>query len=207
MDKINLEGIKAIIFDLGGVILNINYQLAEQAFEKLGIENFAELFSQASQSKLFDRLEKGVISPAEFRKELCSLSKKNLTDDQIDKAWNAMLLDLPPERIELLKKLKEHYKIYLLSNTNKIHIDQFSCRTISREKLESLFDKVYFSSEIGMRKPDSEIFEHVLKENGLKPSETLFIDDSIQHIEGAEKVEIRAVLLEKGTTINKLFKS
>lgn len=205
MEKLDLTGIKAIIFDLGGVILNIDYNKTQQAFEALGIQNFNELYSQARQSKLFDRLETGELTPEEFRTSLCKLSEKELADTEIDKAWNAMLLDLPEERKKLLLELKNKYRTYLLSNTNEIHVTAFSGSIIARKELEKLFDKVYFSNEIKMRKPNPEVFEFVLKENNLKAEETLFVDDSIQHIEGAQKVGIRAVLLEKGTSIMDLF--
>lgn len=194
-----LHNYKNIIFDFGGVIININYQLTTKAFQKLGLENFDELFSKAKQSNLFDLYEKGSISSAEFRKRLNSFLNLKLSDTEIDAAWNAMLLDLPQDRLDLLKKLKQTHRTFLLSNTNEIHIHTI-WKTLKTEKgidgMGDFFENVYLSYEMGMRKPDAEIFEKVLKENNLDPSETLFIDDSPQHIEGAKKLGIQTYWLE-----------
>ena len=200
--------IKNIIFDFGGVILNIDYKLTENAFAKLGLKEFDTIYSQTTQKELFDVFEKGLISPADFRGEIKKFINEGVDDLQIDEAWNAMLLDLPEERIQLLFQLKKKYQIFLLSNTNEIHFNTFSSYMQSKfnqDVFSDLFDKPYFSHKVKMRKPDAEIFELVLKENNLKKDETLFIDDSIQHIEGAKKVGLNAILLEKGKTILDLF--
>jgi putative hydrolase of the HAD superfamily len=195
--------VKNIIFDFGGVILNIDYKLTETAFARLGLTDFAGIYSQASQKDLFDRLETGRIMPAEFREKI----RKYIgaaSDEQIDSAWNAMLLDLPEERIILLDKLKKKYRIFLLSNTNEIHFAAFSaymkCK-FKRDIFFEVFEKAYVSHEMKMRKPDAEIFEFVVRENNLLKEETLFIDDSIQHIEGAKKAGLNAIFLEPGKTI------
>ncbi len=206
---IDTNNYKNIIFDLGGVILNIDYSLTEKAFSKLGISDFKTLFSQAQQTKLFDNYEKGFLSSDDFRTELKKSLLKNTTDDEIDTAWNAILLDLPNERIELLKKTNLTHRTFLLSNTNDIHIEKFNSyleNEFDLPDLSSLFEKMYLSYEIGMRKPDAEIFEFVLKENTLKPNETLFIDDSIQHIEAAKKLGIGTYWLDvKKESIVDLF--
>jgi glucose-1-phosphatase len=199
---------KNIIFDLGGVILNIDYNLTEKAFRKLGADNFKEMFSQAKQEMLFDKIEKGLISSQDFITRIKTICKGAEKEDDIIAAWNAMLLDLPQERTELLKKLKSKYRTFLLSNTNEIHIKAYAEYLFTRygfRNLESFFEKEYLSYQIGMRKPDKEIFEYVLKENNLNPSETLFIDDSPQHIEGAAVTGIHAVWLAPGKTILDLF--
>jgi len=203
------NNIEAIIFDLGGVILNVDYSLAETAFQSLGLSDFGKMFSQAHQVGLFDDLETGKITPEKFRKVVKEISALDVEDNQIDQAWNSMLLDLPKERVELLQRLKEKYKTFLLSNTNKIHIDSF-LQTIGNkygeETFYNLFHKVYFSSEIGLRKPQPAIFEYVLKQNNLAAHNTLFIDDSPQHVEGAKKVGLNAVLLPKHQDITELLK-
>lgn len=199
--------VKNIIFDFGGVILNIDYTLTEKAFAELGLTDFDKIYSQATQKDLFDRLETGRISPAAFREEIRKYIGK-ATDEQIDKAWNAMLLDLPEERITLLDKLKNTHRIFLLSNTNEIHYKAFTAymqEKFKRDIFSEVFEKAYVSHKINMRKPDAEIFEFVVRENGLNKTETLFIDDSIQHIEGAKKVGLNALFLEKGKTILDLF--
>lgn len=196
---INTNNYKNIIFDLGGVILNIDYSLTEKAFSKIGISDFKTLFSQAQQTQLFDNYEKGFISSSDFRAELKKYLLKDTSDDSIDAAWNAMLLNIPQERMELLKKTKLTHRTFLLSNTNDIHIETFNAYLKNEYKisdLKSLFEKLYLSYEIGMRKPDAEIFEFVLRENNLNPAETLFIDDSIQHIEAAKKLGIGTYWLD-----------
>jgi HAD superfamily hydrolase (TIGR01509 family) len=199
--------IKNILFDFGGVILNIDYKLTEAAFIKLGLIDFANMYSQATQKELFDTFEKGLISPAEFRTEIRKYIG-TAYDEQIDSAWNAMLLDLPEERIHLLDKIKKTYRIFLLSNTNEIHLTAFSSymkNKFKRDIFSDVFEKAYVSHKVNMRKPDKEIFEFVIQQNNLKKEETLFIDDSIQHIEGAKKAGLNAIFLEKNKTILDIF--
>lgn len=205
---LNTNNYKNIIFDLGGVILNIDYSLLVKAFGKLGIENFDELYSQAHQNKSFDEYEKGQISSAEFREKIRKLCNKNLDDASIDHAWNAMLLDLPEERLTLLATFKKTHRTFLLSNTNEIHmqaINKYLQQTYKIPDLSGYFEKMYLSYEVDMRKPDAEIFELVLSENKLDPTETLFIDDSIQHIETAKRLGIHTHWLQKGGDIKGLF--
>lgn len=182
------EGIKNIIFDLGGVIINIDYNKTIQAFEELGIKNAGELYSQQKQNDLFDLLETGKISPEEFYDNLRKITGTNATNQELENAWNAMLLDFPENITDTLKKAKAKYKTFLLSNTNEIHYRDYTLRLKKQfgiDDLEDLFDKQYLSHLIGLRKPNKEAFELILRENNLNPAETLFIDDSIQHIKGA----------------------
>ena len=205
---VNLNNYKNIIFDLGGVILNIDYQLASKAFHDLGVKDFDELYSQAHQNKLFDLFEKGQISAADFRNEIRRYCNINLEDAIIDKAWNAMLLDLPVERLKLLVSLKKTHRTFLLSNTNEIHIhavNDYLQKTYGTTDLSGYFEKMYLSYKVGMRKPDAEIFELILSENKLSLKETIFIDDSIQHIEGAKRLGIQTHWLQKNETILNLF--
>ena len=200
--------IKNIIFDYGAVILNIDYQLAEKAFAKLGLTDFDRLYSHATQKELFDEFEKGLITPADFRNGVRKFIKRDVSDLQIDAAWNAMLLDLPEERIQLLDELKTKYRLFLLSNTNEIHYNSFTSYMrdkFKREIFSDVFEKAYVSFKVKMRKPDPEIFLHVLHEQNLRKEETLFIDDSLQHIETANKLGINTIFLEKGKTILDLF--
>jgi len=195
---------KNIIFDLGGVILTLDYQRTIDEFSKLANVDFNEFFTQYQQITFFDEFEKGEISPSQFRNSIREKFNLVATDSQIDFAWNAMLGYIPEERIEFLKGLKSEKRIFLLSNTNQIHLEGFN--RIIKEKnnmhgLSSLFEKTYYSHHTGMRKPDSNIFKMVLEDNNLDPSETLFIDDSIQHIEGAKEVGLNAELLPKDYSI------
>ncbi|WP_165779288.1 HAD family hydrolase [Brumimicrobium salinarum] len=186
---------KNIILDLGGVILNIDYNKTIEAFKKLGIKNFQELYTQAQQSEVFDAFEKGLISADEFLDFLKNILPSTVERNQIIDAWNMMLLDLPKERLTFLTTLKQNYNLVLLSNTNTIHLDHFAKELKAKHQIDSLdsfFKKTYFSCNMGMRKPDQEIFKEVCKDSNFNPSETIFIDDSIQHVEGAKEAGIKA---------------
>jgi putative hydrolase of the HAD superfamily len=205
--KLEASAIKNIIFDWGGVIINIDYNATVDAFKKLNIPDFDEHYTQARQKDIFDKFEIGAISPTEFRNGLRHELGNHFSDDQIDTAWGAMLLDIPKARVELLLKLKEKYRIFLLSNTNLIHEEQI-VDTINQElgfEFFSLFEKVYLSHRIGMRKPNAEIFEYVVKENKLLLTETLFIDDSEQHVDGASKIGLQAFYLQEGMETAEIF--
>ena len=206
----DLSGIKNIIFDLGGVILNIRYQNALEAFQKLSTSQQTIAFSQQKQSRLFDDYETGRISDQAFREGLRQHYEIEASDAEIDAAWNAMLLDIPAERITLLQALSQKYRLFLLSNTNAIHLVHFTrlvAEGFAIPSLDSLFEKTYYSHLIGQRKPDAPVFEHILKRHQLHRHETLFIDDSIQHIEGARQVGLQTLFLAPPLTINEVFKN
>lgn len=205
---VNFPECKNVIFDLGGVILNIDYQKTEDRFVSLGVSNFGKLYSQAQQGDLFNLLEEGKISAKEFRNRIRSLSGINAKDDEIDAAWNAMLGRMPVHRIEKLEELKKNHRLFLLSNTNEIHIPAFK-RIMEEDgilsRFEACFEQLYYSSEIGMRKPNAEAFNYVCSENGLHKSETAFIDDSVQHVEGAERFGLKAYHLAKEQEFTAFF--
>lgn len=195
--------IKNVIFDLGGVLLNIDYHLTIQAFVDIGMSNFQELFTQAQQSELFDKIEVGEISSDEFLAEIKALMPSYVSEVEIRTAWNAMLLDLPSERLDFLLAVKEKYNTALLSNTNSIHLENFYKELKKVHNLKSLddyFHKVYFSCDLGMRKPKPEIFLRVCELEGFNPSETLFIDDTMQHVEGAKQAGLQALHLDVKNT-------
>ena len=199
--------IKNIIFDLGGVILNLDYSKTVKEFHKLGLNNFSKLYSKKKQSKIFDDFEKGRFSAEKFIFLIKQSENLKVKDSDFINAWNAMLLEIPKERMEFIKRLKKDYNIYLLSNTNEIHIKKFEADLRKNNWLrdfQDCFDQVYYSSNMGMRKPDYDCFNKVLEDHNLKAHETLFIDDSVQHIEGAKKVGINAYLLNKEDSILRL---
>lgn len=203
---LNISSYKVIIFDLGGVILNINYQATIESFQKLQIPNFEALYTQAKQNQIFDRLETGHLSNTEFRNYIRDKARIELTDQQIDSAWNAMLLDLPNERIKLLEEIKQAIPIFLLSNTNAIHLNWFQQYLAEHfqgfESFNNLFKGVYYSNHIGLRKPDRSMFQKVLQDNNLDAENTLFIDDSLQHIEAASKLRIQTHHLHNESLVN-----
>jgi FMN phosphatase YigB (HAD superfamily) len=206
-----IKGIRHIIFDLGGVLLNIDYGRTEAAFMAAGIDNFPELYSQAKQTDLFDKWEMGQIGREEFISELQRISGGKLTGEQVIKAWNAMLGDFPLRRLQILQQLRIYHDLILLSNTNEIHEEAFNQILMQERGMPNIgvfFDKVYLSHRVGMRKPMKELFQRVLDENGLKAEHTLFIDDSPQHVEAAKACGIQTIWLEKGMTIEEdIFKA
>jgi len=196
--------IKSIILDFGGVILNIDYGATVRAFESIGLKDFDSFYSQAAQSDLFDRLEVGAIEPLDFVNELRPYLPANTSDKKLTDAWNALLLDYDAKRFNYLAALKEEYSLYLLSNTNAIHAATFQA-TLARDfpgvSLTDYFHRVYYSHEIGMRKPHPETFQWVLNDAGIAATETLFVDDSIQHVQGAQQAGLHAYHLRPGEEI------
>lgn len=203
------QNIENIIFDLGGVILNLDYSKTTQAFKDLGLTNFDEMYSQAAQTGLFDRFEKGLCSPSYFVNALLDYMPSGTTPNQIVAAWNAMILEFPIENLEFLLSLKKKYRVFLLSNTNEIHIQHFHRKlnqTVAEDSLVPYFEKVYYSSDLNLRKPELEIFEKVCNDNRLDRSKTIFIDDTLQHIEGAKKAGLQTMYFQKGAlNLTELF--
>jgi putative hydrolase of the HAD superfamily len=192
-----MKKIKAVILDLGVVIINIDQEKTLRAFERLGID----LEDINESMPIFKQYEKGEISDEDFIRTLKTALKGSATEDQIIKAWNAMILDIPTHRFRLIEKLREHYKVYLLSNTNSIHIKEirdYINTYHQNEDWQNTFDKMFLSYEIGLRKPEPGFYEHVLNEINLKADETIFIDDSRANIKGAEKLGINCIWTQKG---------
>lgn len=188
-----------ILLDLGGVLIDVDYHATARAFRDLGHPDFERLYSKAQQDHLFDGFETGALTPAQFRDRIRQVLDPALSDAVIDANWNAMLGSVPPERIQLVHRLKERYQVLLLSNTNAIHVPAFEA-IIARENgitdFKQLFHGAYYSCEIGLRKPDASSFLHLLAKHHADPTRTLFIDDSIQHVHGARKAGLHAEHLE-----------
>lgn len=202
-----MHNIKAIIFDFGGVILNIDFSKTSRAFRELGVKGFDDMYSQKNANPLFQHLEVGKLNEEEFYDAFRKATSVKTTNQEIRFAWNALLLNYRREALHTLKTIKDKYRLYLLSNTNIIHQQAFNkifTEEIGDGSLNDSFDKIYYSHEMSYRKPDKEAYEYVLKENNLSPSETLFIDDSIQNIEGAKAVGLQTIFLKDGMGIEEL---
>ena len=195
-----MDNVKNIIFDLGGVIMDIDVKQTLHAFTKLGIKNIENYFGHGFASSFFSDHEAGRISDEEFLNEIKKLLTAEVSDEDVINAWNALLLRFPPERIKLLKELKSSYRLFLFSNTNAIHYDKFSeiYRDTYSGELEDLFEKAYYSHSLGQRKPDTAGFELIIKENGLDPKKTLFVDDAFINVEGAIKTGLKGLYLPPG---------
>lgn len=199
--------VKAILFDLGGVLINLDYQKTIREFENLGIGNFQEIYSQAQQSNLFDDYETGKVSSFHFINRLLDLLPAGTNPNQVVSAWNAMILDFPRVRLSLLEKLSKSHALYLLSNTNDLHMEKVrrELRKTTENTLESYFSQIFLSQELGLRKPDALVFETVAEKMKLKPQEILFIDDSIQHIESAREMGFHVVHLTSALELHPSF--
>ena len=174
------KGIKNLLIDFGGVLINLDRPRCIENFKKLGLQNVDELLNVYHQQGIFMQQEKGLVTSAEFRDVIRQMVGKPLTDQQIDDAWNSFLVDIPTYKLDLLLKLREKYVVYLLSNTNDIHW-KWSCENVFHYRgfqVEDYFEKIYLSFEMKMVKPDTEIFETVLADANIDPKETFFIDDS-----------------------------
>lgn len=190
---------ETIVLDLGGVLIDVDYTASAKAFASLGFPDFDGLYTKAKQTDLFDRFETGELMPDGFRAAVRGLLGSELADADIDACWNAMLGTIPPQRIELVERLKQRYRLLLLSNTNAIHIPAFEAiiaRVLGISDFKALFHGAYYSCELGLRKPNPEIFHHVLVLHGADPASTLFVDDSIQHVIGAREAGLVAEHLE-----------
>lgn len=204
------KGIKNLLIDFGGVLINLNRQRCIENFRKLGLPDAEELLDVYHQQGLFLQQEKGLITSAEFRESIREKMGKRgemVADRQIDTVWNSFLVDIPTYKLDLLLKLREKYVVYLLSNTNEIHW-QWSCQNVFPNKgfqVEDYFEKIYLSYEMKMVKPDAEIFEAVLADAGLDPRQTFFIDDSDANCQIAQSLGISTYTPKAGEDWGHLF--
>ena len=202
-----MGNLKNIIFDLGGVLLNIDYYKTEKAFIALGFTEFTEMYNQYQSDVVFTRLEKGTINNDDFYNYMIKAAVGNITREQIETAWNAMLLDFRKESLSLLEQISKKYKIYLLSNTNAIHLQALSAvftKQTGKASLDDYFTKAYYSHKIRLRKPNEDIFEFVLNDAGVAAAESLFIDDSVNNINTAMRMGFKTHLLLPGEMVEKL---
>ncbi|NCD70964.1 HAD family hydrolase [Mucilaginibacter agri] len=204
-----MQNIKNIIFDYGNVIFSIDFKRVQNSFKALGINNVDEFFGHLQQDPIFDAFDRGQITPAQFRNHVREkIGNPDLADQQIDDAWNSILIGIAEGNHDLLLKLKDKYRTFLLSNINDIHynfIMDYLKRDFGLDGNDHLFEKTYYSHLTGKRKPEPAIFKQVLEENNLKPEETLFIDDSPQHLVSAQQLGIQTFLMTAPDTIQKYF--
>ncbi len=199
--------IENIIFDFGGVVLDIDPQLTINEFVKLGFSDLEKATSDEF-TQLIRKFERGIYTPEVFRNKMKKFLEIKISDQQFDDAWNALLFDIPSERIDIIEQVKENYQILLLSNSNEIHYDLYvrdlQLRFGYRE-FADLFHEAYFSFDLHLSKPDIEIYEFIINQNELKPKKTLFIDDRSDNIEAARKAGLQTYLLQKPERVRDIF--
>lgn len=200
--------IKNIIFDLGGVVLDIDESIVYKELEKMGI-NTSELAHSKDLMEILSKFDTGIYTAPTFRKRMKALiGQEKMTDQKFDSIWDAMLLDIPRERIEAIEKVKKHYKIFLMSNSNVIHYDLYVRDLQLRfgyNEFDELFNKSYFSFAEHLEKPDPRFFELILDHEGLLPEETLFIDDTEKNIKVAKSLGINTYHISREELVRNLF--
>ena len=203
MDK----NIKNIVFDLGGVLVDLDFKAAINGLQEAGFANVKEQLLAFDRNGIFQKFELGEMTADEFRTAIRENSTVTLTDEEVDNLWNLMLLEIPREKLELILELRSKYMVYLLSNTNAIHWD-YVCKNAFNYRgfrMEDYFEETFLSFEMHLAKPDKAIFEKVLSEANLLPEETLFIDDSEANCKAAQEVGIHAHHYHVGDDLSKIF--
>lgn len=204
--------IKNLIFDIGDVIIDIDYPTTIAEFQKLMSDDktvdFSNIVSYNKQNKIFDLFETGKLSAPQFREELRKFLKKDASDEEINRAWNSILIAYPQQKFDLLKELQTRYSVFALSNINEIHVDALNLA--AKEKLavnlfSDFFHRAYYSNEVGFRKPEKEIYELILTKENLIAEETFFVDDKIENIEAAKQFGIQAYQLKDRNKLHDLL--
>lgn len=200
---------KAIIFDFGNVIIDIDFELLFKGFAEGSHKSVEEVKERMLSSNVFRRYESGFFTEPEFREVIRQTIGFPFNDNEIDRIWNSMLLQIPPNRIELIRYLNTKYPVYLLSNTNRLHINW--CNNYLKENFQinsvgDLFKKAFLSYEIGMWKPDDVIYTHVLEEIGKNAEDVIFFDDNLDNIEAARNIGIQTVHVTPKVGILDYFK-
>ena len=203
------KGIKNLLIDLGGVLVNLDRQRCVENFKKLGFADVEKYLDTQQLHGVFVQQEKGLITSAEFRSEIRDMIGKVVSDKQIDAAWNSFLGEMPVYKLDLLLELRSKYVVYLLSNTNEIHW-KYVCQKLfpyRTSKVEDYFEKTYLSYEMHLAKPDPEIFKAVIEDAGIEPQETLFIDDTEINCKAARELGISTYTAKAGEDWSHLFKN
>ena len=199
--------IKNIVFDLGGVLVDLDFKAAINGLQQAGFANVKEQLMTFNQEGIFQKFELGEISTEEFRTAIRENSTVTLTDEEIDALWNAMLLEIPREKLELILDLRGKYMVYLLSNTNSIHWD-YVCKNAFNYRgfrVNDYFEETFLSYEMHLAKPNKAIFEKVLQDANLLPEETLFIDDSEANCKAASELGIHTHHYHIGDDLKEIF--
>lgn len=200
--------IKNILFDFGGVIVSLNKQNALNRFTEIGFPNIEDYLNEFRQEGIFLEYEEGKIDPENFYKEFRRLAgNDNISAEDIDSGWMAFLVEIPDYKFELLKELRKKYNVYLLSNTNPSIMGWAYSKDFSPEglPLDAFFDKCYLSFKIGCAKPDPEIFHHIVKDSGMDPAETLFLDDGKANVEIGAALGFQTYQVDQNEDLRKVF--
>lgn len=204
MEKKKFENIRNIIFDLGGVLIDLDFLAPVRAFAEMGLIGKNLDYRTAIKDPLFQKFETGDITTSQFRTGMRQIiGGGNITDDQLDAAWCSIMDTIPPEKTALLKNLGHHHRLFLFSNTNTIHINWFLKRFEEENgfPLESLFERCFYSHIIRDRKPLISSFEKVIRLGNMRVEETLFVDDFVENIAAAREFGLQTIHYHPGTDL------
>jgi FMN phosphatase YigB (HAD superfamily) len=202
----NPQNFKNILFDLGGVILDIDIQATLKHFYDLGFPAELLQFPHSMSTDVFFRYQTGKLDTDQFRSAIRKSAGVDMSDQAFDEAWNAMLVRIPHERTVLLQRLSQRYSLYMLSNTSPLHVEVFEPMYLQTAgiSMHEVFTKIYYSHEIGWHKPDHEAWEHVVRDAGIRPEETLFLDDDIHNIKASQELGFQAIHIHERTSLMNL---
>ncbi|MFN8135934.1 MAG: HAD family phosphatase [Bacteroidales bacterium] len=205
----NTPNIRNIIFDLGGVLLNINPLLSLLELGKISETDIETLKTRFTTEGIFEKFDTGSIDAGQFRRMLCQILNRTVSDTEIDRIWNMLLLDFPVHRLEMLQQIRGNYQVILLSNTNIIHFEKYTADFFENYRIPftSLFDKLFLSYEIGIHKPDVGIYTYVLENAGINAEQTAFFDDSLANIRAAEQSGIKTFHIHNGIDVTDFFEN
>lgn len=195
-----LDQIDAVIFDLGEVIIDLDYPKVIKGFSEAAKRNQKEISELVVTAPVLQRMEVGAMTPSEFRREVNDLLGSSLEEDAFDEIWNAMLKEVTPERMEMIEKIGERFQTYILSNTNSIHelrFNQMLKEVTGRPSLYEFVDNVFLSHDIGLRKPNKECFQFVIDDIDVKPERILFLDDRLDNVMGAQSCGLKALQITR----------
>ncbi|MEP0985575.1 HAD family phosphatase [Ekhidna sp.] len=204
-----LQGVDAIIFDFGNVLIDLDYPRVIRRFSEVAKKNTDEIEEMVVTSPVLQQFERGMIDPAEFRAEINKLLGTNMGERQFESIWNSMLKSITKERMDKVLKIGEKYRTYILSNTNIIHeiaYEEMIMEETGKASLRDFVDEVFYSHEIGLRKPNLNCYEYVIDEIDNYPSRMLFLDDRLDNVEAAQIAGMKAVqVLDPDKQLNQIF--
>lgn len=199
--------IDTLIFDLGGVIVDLAPEKTLNTLARIAGKPVTEILEVYQTNPTFMAYETGQIGEKEFRQAVRMMFNLNASDEAIDHCWNAMLVGIPPEKLTMLTRLKQHFTTLILSNTNSLHLSHINDVILKGSTLDEYVHHAHYSHTVGMRKPDREIFQYVLEAHSLIPGQTLFLDDNADNIRAANALGIEALLIEHPSRVTDLFKN
>lgn len=201
------DHITTLIFDLGGVIVDLEPERTLTTFATLANRSVNEITAMYTMHPCFYAFETGRVGEEEFRSEVREIFKINANDTEIDRCWNAMLLGIPSEKLTMLTRLKKQFTTLILSNTNSIHLSYINEVILKGQSLGAYVHHAHYSHRLGMRKPEREIFEYVLNAHSLIPDQTFFMDDNADNINAAKALGLSAMLIEHPERVTDLYKN